>query len=724
MDSLKANVIEWSDHIQEERIIHKDPLLQCLCFITKFYHKPLSADTLTAGLPIAEGTITPDLFVRAAKRAGLSARVSERYLEEFTELMLPVVLLLNNGDACVLTNVNVDGSLTIVQPETGIGSKVIDRSALEKHYSGFALLIKPKYDFHKEQQSLDLPEKGHWFWNKIREAWPVYSEMLVASLLINIFALALPLFVMNVYDRVVPNYAVDTLWVLGIGVFIVLAFDFMMRLLRSYFIDVAGKNIDIHLSAEIFEKILGLKMAVRPKSVGSMVNTVTAYTAFRDFVTSASISAIVDFPFILLFLIVIAYIAGPLVIVPLAIIPTIFIVSYIIQLPLNKEAKKLYQSASDKDAILFEALNGIETVKAIGAEAPLQSRWERAICYSAKHILKVRFLSNLSINFSLFMQYFSTVLVIIVGVYLITTGRITVGALVACTILSGRVLAPIMQMSGLIARYYQSATAYRALSKVMDAKVDRPRGKNYLYHPQFEGDIEFRKVNFAYPDQKVKALDEVSFSIKPGEKVAVIGRVGSGKSTIDKLILNLYQPDSGNILIDGTDIQQINPVDLRHHIGFVPQNIVLFNGSVQDNITFAAPYVTGTAIRKASQISQVERFTSKHPDGIEMPVGEKGEAISGGQRQSVAIARALLLDPQIIIMDEPTSSMDERTEHEFVSDLKEHIEGKTFIIVTHRASMLALVDRLIVLEAGSIIADGPKERIIAALTKGDIKFKS
>jgi ATP-binding cassette subfamily C protein LapB len=697
-----------------------DTLLGSLTILAKILDKPHSADSLVAGLPLVDNKLSPKLFSRAAERAGLSSKIVKRPLEKISNLVLPAVLLLNDDSACVLLEVTAS-SARVIFPETGEGEANITVDELKQQYSGYSIFIKPVHHFDQRTKQTDIPRAGHWFWGTISRFWPIYTEVFMASILVNSFALASPLFVMNVYDRVVPNHAIETLWVLAIGVVIVFVFDLLLRTLRGYFIDVAGKKADVILSATIFEKVLGIKMASRSNSVGSFANNMHEFESFREFFTSATLTTLIDLPFTFLFIFVIWTISGELAYVPLLAIPLVIIVSLIIQIPLRKTVNELFRHSGQKSAMLIESLTGLETIKSIGAESPIQRKWEQTIGFISKHSQRARVLSAIAVNFTTFIQQMATVCVVVFGVYMITEGDITMGALIASTILTGRALAPLGLVASALTRYHQSKAALTSLNKLMDLPVERPTGREFLHRPDFKGGVEFKKVSFRYPEQPIDALSEISFKIQPGEKVAFIGKIGSGKSSIEKLILGLYEPSEGSILLDGTDIRQIDPVDLRRNVGYAPQDVTLFFGSIRENIALGKPFADDAAILKAAEVAGVSSFVNRHPSGFDMPVGERGEGLSGGQRQSVTVARALLLDPPVLVLDEPTNAMDNSTEEQFKRRFAETLGDKTLLLVTHKASLLSLVDRIIVLDQSRIVADGPREQILTALKKGQIK---
>lgn len=713
-----TNDTNWK--IPVDALMSDDPLLRCLVILTRLYQHPYSAQTLTAGLPLENGKLNPELFIRAANRAGLTSRVTKRELLDISALTFPIVLLLKNGNACVATARNEANVWTVIQTESDGGEMQISNEELAKFYSGFAIFSRPSFRFDTRAHEHETPKSEHWFWSVFRQSWPLYSEVLIASLLINIFALVTPLFTMNVYDRVVPNQAYETLWVLGIGILIVYIFDLIMKTLRAYFLDVAGKRVDIILSSTIFEKIMGLKAAVRPRSVGSLANNLQEFEMFRDFITSATITTLIDLPFTILFLLIILWIGGPVVLVPIAAIPIIILVALALQRPLQSVIQKSFRVGSQKHATLIETLTGLDTIKAVDAEGIAQRKWERIIGEQSDLGLRSKLLTTAIVNQSGLFQQLAYVGVVIVGVFLITHNMLTMGGLIACSMLTGRVTAPLAQVASLITRYYQARAAVQGVDDIMKLPVERTPGKNYIQRPVIRGDIEFRNVTFAYPDQSIPALKNVSFKISQGERVGIIGRIGSGKSTLEKLILGIYEPNEGSVWVDGVDLQQIDPADLRRNIGYIPQDVMLFFGSVKDNIVLGAPYVDDAMMLRAAEIAGVTEFVNRHPHGFDMQIGERGEGLSGGQRQSVANARALLLDPPIFIMDEPSNSLDNRSEENFKKRLAAQLGKHTLLLVTHRASLLTLVDRLIVMDNGQIIADGPKEQVMQALSGGKL----
>ncbi len=699
-----------------------DPFLDCLIILSKYYNRPSSPEGLTAGFPLDENNhITLDSFIRSASRNGIFARVLKISLDEIHASYLPVVIFLQDESPCILKEWNADGTASIIRPLTDAKIEKISRDNLKNEYTGAAILISPTHLFDPRAEEPGKPLPRRWFWNVMKKAWAVYSEIIIASFLINIFALASPLFIMNVYNRVVPNQATATLWVLFSGVLIVFIFDFIMRNLRAYFIDAAGKNIDMQLSKDIFSHILDIRLGIRPNSVGSLANTVQSFESFREFITSTTISILVDVPFAIIFLVTIALLGGWLVMVPICAIPVILFFGYLIQKPLDEMIRKNYRYSSERHAVLVETLSSMEAIKGMHVEGFMQKRYENVAEAASILGIKLRSLATFGINFSMFTQQLAVVILVVCGVFLIQAGTLSVGGLVACTILASRALVPIAQLAGILARYEQSKTSIVALDQVMQLPTERPINKNFLYLSKLDGDIEFRKVTFYYPEQPVAAINKLSFEVKAGEKIGVIGATGSGKSTILKLIMKFYDPTTGNILIDHFEEQQLDPAELRHFIGYVPQDVTLFHGSIKENINFGAPQVDDSAIIRAAQLSTVDTFVAHHPEGFNRLVGERGQFLSGGQRQAIVIARALLLNPSVVLFDELGNSMDDGTISLLIARLKPYVATKTLLLVTHKPILLNLVDRLIVMDNGHLVADGPRDEVIKMLTERKIK---
>ncbi len=696
-----------------------DPLAACLAQAARLLGQPMSAEALITGLPVDAAGLTPALFARAAKRAGLSARSIEIDLARFPKLSLPAVLLLKQRNACVLV-ARGEGEATIVTAE-GL-EKTLPIAELAQDYEGTAIAVSRAVRFEAGTGSERILATHHWFWGTLARAWPLYGEVAGASVLVNIFTVLSPIFFMNVYDRVVPNKAFETFWVLALGMATMYLFDFGLKLLRGWFIDVAGRRADMALSSALFEQVMARRLDAGHEPVGMLANNVREFESLREFFTSATMTSLIDLPFVLLFISVIALVGGwSMAAVPLIAIPIVLAMGLALQVPLRDRIRRVFRATEAKHAILIETLGSIEAVKALGASSQMQRKWEDVVDYVARESLGTRFLSSLAVNFSAWVQMMVGVGTLAVGVYLVGENHLTTGGLIACTIIAGRALAPLATVASLLTRYHQSMSALAALNKIMDAPRERPHDRSFVHRPALGGDIRFQDVAFRYPGSELDALAGVSFAIKEGDRVGIIGRIGSGKTTLAKLLVALYQPQGGSILVDGIDIRAIDPVDLRRAVGYLPQNISLFAGSVRDNLLVGAPGADDAAILRAASIAGLIDIVNRHPKGFDMPVGERGEALSGGQRQTVALARALITDPPILVLDEPTHAMDHTAEERLKTQMQNELAGKTIIIVTHRESLLSVVNTLVVMDSGKVVAVGPKELVLKALAEGKVR---
>lgn len=705
----------------QEAAADRDELLGCLIVLARLHGETITRDGALAGLPTEDGRLTPSLFERAAHRAGMSSKIVRQPIGQLRIELLPAVLLLDGEGACVLLGRSGDGrSARVVFPELGDAPVDVPLSQIEARYTGYAIYARPRLRFDARSPVVKATRQGHWFWSVIGENRRLYRDVLLAAFLTNLFAVAMPLFIMNVYDRVVPNQALETLWVLAAGVAIILVGDLVLKTVRGRFVDLASSRADVKLSAYIMERVLGMRMEQRPASAGSFAANLRAFESVRDFIGSATVIAFIDLPFALIFFVVIGWIAWPMLI-PLT-VGTVLLLLYAlaVQGRMHELAETTYRAGAQRNATLVEGLVGFETVKALGAEAPIQRKWEKSAALLARVGAQLRLLSSSATNSTAFVQQAITVVIVILGVYLIGERELSMGGLIACTMLASRAMMPVGQVAGLLVQYHTAATALTSLNEMMKREVERPQDAQFITRGSIKGAIEFRDVTFTYPGQSTPSLRNVSFRIQPGEKVAILGRIGSGKTTLEKLILGLYRPTGGAVLIDGIDQRQLDPAELRRHIGYVQQDVMLFYGTLRENITLGAPLADDEDVVKAATIGGILDLVNQHPQGFDMLVGERGESLSGGQRQGVAIARAVINDPSILLLDEPTASMDHSSEEDVKKRLRDFMPGKTVILISHRTSLLELVDRIIVMDAGRIVADGPKEQVVQALRQGRI----
>ena len=559
------------------------------------------------------------------------------------------------------------------------------------------------------------PRIAAWLLDPIRASRGLYGQVALAAVLVNVFSLATSLFSMTVYNRIVPNNATDSLIALSIGVAIILVFDFILRTLRGYFIDIAGQRIDRTVGAAIFARMLSMRLESRRGSSGAFAGLLREFEALRDFFASATLAAVVDVPFIILFLVVIWAIGGWLVMVPLVLVPLVIVTGIVSQPLLARLATEGLSQGMSKQGVLVEAISGLETVKSSSAGPLLIRRWARAVDDHAASSLRQRLIAAISINVAQSVQQVCYIGVVIGGVYMIGARELTMGGLVACSILSGRCVAPLGQIAGLLTRLSHTRSAYAQLDRLMQGGGEARDDTDYLRRDRLDGGVEFRNVTFRYPGATARALDDVSFRIAPGERVAIVGRVGSGKSTIARLILGLYQPSDGVVLVDDADVRQLHPDDLRHNIGAVLQDVFLLTGSVRENITLGEPAIDDAAVLRAAKLSGTHDFIGQIPNGYDLRLADRGEGLSGGQRQSIAIARALAHERPILLLDEPTSAMDIQSEHALIARLETELKGKTVVLVTHRRSMLKLVDRIIILDKGKVVAAGPRDDVLKSV---------
>lgn len=693
----------------------QDLYLQALVYITGFFGHARSADSLKAGMPLEKNGMTPKVFCQAAERAGIKAKVVQKPFTDIPEQLAPVVLVLQDKSVAVLKQ--RQGAKAIVYfPALG-EEQTLPLKELEKRYAGYAIYIKPDTDVKTGETGYE----GHWFWSSLMDCKDIYGRVFLAAVLINLFGLTTPVFMMNFYDRVLPSHAVETGWVLGIGALSIFVFDLIIRSLRGYFIDVAGKKSDVVAAQRLYDQVLDMKLAARPASAGAFANILRDFDSLREFFNSATLTALVDFPFSLLFIAVIWVISPPVAAVLFGFYLIVMVASFVTQIPVRKQVAKAMRSSEMKHGLLIESLNSLETIKGVGGEGRLRTRYAHYLAESSAAGQTSRFYSGLSAHISSFFQQSSGIVIALIGMYMVAAGDMTPGGLIGCVILGSRAIAPVGMVAGLVNKYHQARASYRALDHVMQLPVERPKDMRFLHRPVLSGGYTVKDVSFSYPNTQRKVLEHISLTIKPGEKVAIAGRIGSGKSTLLKLLVNFYEPDEGSILMDNTDIRQIDPADLRRNIAYVGQDTALFSGTLRENIVLGKPDATDEEVLNAAKLSGVDDFVRLHPLGYDAPIGERGEGLSGGQRQAVAMARALLINAPILVCDEPTSAMDTQTENKMIAAMQEGRPDQTFLLVTHRGSLLKLVNRIILMDNGKIIADGPRDKVFQALADGKIE---
>jgi ATP-binding cassette, subfamily C, bacterial LapB len=707
--SSDATVIEAAD---------KDPLAESLIFLASHHGRAVSREALLGGLPILDGRLSVALYERAARRAGLESEAVKRGLQEIPALVLPAVLIMKDGSTLILLGVDTSGkSVKVLNPSLKPhAAQIRSIESIAAAYTGYAFLVRAAAETDARAVAAgDLP-RNHWFWSVVKGHWRSYGHIAIAAFLINTLALATPLFTMSVYDRVVPNGAIPSMIALSIGMGLAIAFDFLFRTVRSRMIDVTGKTVDVVLAANIFEHVMSVKMAQRPTSVGIIANQLRDFDSVREFFTSGSVVSATDLIFAILFIGVLFVIAGPLAWIPLVMLPIMILIGLVLQRPLDRAMKRLQAESAARHGVLVESLSGLETVRATGAEARMQTAWERSVAATARSGEDVHFWASLALTSANTAQQLTSLFLVIIGVFLILDGKLTVGALVAANMLAGRVLAPIAGIASVITRGTQTLSALKSIDRIMSLERERSPERSYVARKIQEGRIAFENVSFAYPNAPGKALDKVSFKIEGGERIGIIGRVGSGKTTVGRLLLGFYEAQEGRILVDGVDSRQYDPSDLRAGIGFAMQDTDLFFGKLRDNIAFGKPEATDEEVLAAARLSGVESFIAGHPMGYDMPISEGGRSLSGGQKQAIGLARVLIRKPRVLFLDEPTAHFDVRSEAEFLERLKAiRDQQMTIIISTHRLSLLSMVDRLLLFDNGRLVADGPRDKVLALL---------
>jgi ATP-binding cassette subfamily C protein LapB len=698
------------------------PLIECMAGLFKLFGKPVSTRLLVAGLPKTSGPLHPSAAIRAAQSAGLRAKTVYRpSLASISNITLPCILLLQGDKACILKSMN-EKTAEVLFPENNMEPRTVDREVLSGEYLGYSIFAKPEPKLDKRASDIKLLESKRWFWGTLARFLPIYRHVFMASILVNLLAVCGPLFFMNVYDRVVPNHAVDTLWMLALGIGLAYIFDFILRNLRSYFVDVAGRNADVLLASKLMQHLLAMRLDVKPDSTGSLANNLREFESLRDFFGSTTLMALVDLPFLVFFIVLVIIIGGPIAIIPITAVPIVICAGFFLQFPLQQVAEKGFKENMQKNALLVEIINGLETIKTTMAEGRIQHAWEKVVGMSASSNNHTKRMSNLSVTLTIVVTQAVSVLLIIWGVYRISDGELSMGGLIACNMLAGRAMAPLSQVASMLTRLQQSRMALKSLDILMSLETEQPESGQYVDFGHLEHSLTLEDLSFKYPGTERFALEKVNVHIRPGEKVGVIGRMGSGKSTLGRMCVGLYKPTEGAVKLGGVDIRQLDMVDLRSRIGYIGQDNYLFYGTVRENISFGVVNADDRMVLRAANISGVTDFVRAHPAGFGMPVGERGMSLSGGQRQSVAIARALLQDTDILIMDEPSSNMDNSSELALKQRLSATLGNKTLILITHRLSMLDLADRLIVMDSGHVVADGPKTAVLNALRNEQLRI--
>lgn len=710
--------------------VENDALAHALSWLTKHHGRERSPESLLSGLPL-QGRLGPDQALRALRDAGFSAGLVQRPIAELSVLLLPAVLLLKNGDACIVVHRHADEPrrYDIVMPGREHHACTAMEDEVGAEYTGVALVATPKVQLHaapgRDGDAMADPD-AHWLWGTLRRFIPYYRSALIAALLSNLLMLVTGLSTSVIFDKVIPHQAYVTLWSLATACGMALVFDMTARQLRAYLIDIAGRKTDLIVGAALFRQTLALRMEHRPPSSGAYAHTLAQLEQVREFFASATLSAISDLPFIFIFVAMTFIIAGPLGWVLVIAIPIVLGVAVAIQGSLRRALSANQQQLADLQGVLVEAVDGLEDLKAAGAHGRFLRRYEEATAAAATSMLKSRAVSAFTTNLSTVSQQAVTIVILVWGVYLIQDKVLTAGAMIGAVMFGTRAIAPLASVVQLATRYQGALAAMKALDHVMKQPIERDAGKTYVPRSELSGALGLVDAGFAYPAPPVAGavaggegpmvLKGVTLKFKPGERVAILGRIGSGKSTILRLLAGLYQPTEGHVEVDGMDLRQIDPADYRARVGFVSQDPRLFNAPLRDNVLLDRPSADPARLGEVARLTGLDRLVASHPQGWDLPVGEGGTLLSGGQRQLVALARCLVTRPKILLMDEPTSSMDAQSEAAFLRQLKAAGGECTLVMVTHRPAVLELVNRVLVVDNGKLVMDGPKDQVLAALS--------
>ncbi|MFM8755721.1 MAG: type I secretion system permease/ATPase [Limnohabitans sp.] len=700
-----------------------DPLLMCMAMTSRLLGRAVHVQVLRAGFALdRQGRVPMAAYPDLAHKHGLMAAWSRTRIAQLPEYVLPVLVPLKDGRACVIQA--FEGRQAVVLwPETGMHEHRMSMAELQ-HLARPELLVVKLPNRHHDQ--VLAPMRGaafSWFWGTLWRFRHFYVESMVATVVANILTLATVFFTMNVYDRVVPTQAYASLWTLAIGTSVAVVMEFVMRWLKARLVDLGGKKADLAINSLLLREIMSIRLEHRPQSVGIFASSMRDFESLRDFFSSASLVMLADMPFMFVFLVLIAMIGGPIAWVPALALPVLLLAGLWSQRPLMKAMRENMKESGDKQSVLVESVLNLELLKAHNAESYLQRRWELSNHAAADSYKKIRSLTNWILGLTTSLTQLVTVVMVVVGVYLIHSNQLTLGGLIACVILAGRALAPLGGVMSLASRYQQAKTALETLDGLIKRPRDRVTGRHYLMPEMIRGELQAIDLEFAYPgEHKIPVIRRVSLQIMPGQHVAMLGRVGSGKSTLLRLMAGLYAPQGGSLRIDGLEAQQIEPAELRSYIGYVGQDPQLFMGTLRDNLILSDSWISDARVHEVLRLLGIHDLVAAHPLGLDMPITEAGGGLSGGQRQLLAIARMMLREPRMVFMDEPTANMDQNTETQVITMMKAWLRGRTVLMSTHRPQLLEWADTIVVIDKGQCVAQGPKKEMIEKLSRGiDVK---
>lgn len=690
------------------------------------FGKPADGKTLRQQMRWFEHLPSDKQLERLAGLLGLHLTMTPRDKLRWRQEVTPVILLLENGSVAVVEAIDAEGRARYWLSDGGDVVRESELSGLLEQSQ--AQVAVPGVAARGRDARIDefvQPYEQHWFWKNFRGMGRRIAEISLASVVSNVLALAGILFSMQIYDRVIPAQSESTLWVLFVGVLIAAAIEYLIRLMRTQVSDLMGKRIDLKVSSMLFARAMNIRNEARPKSTGSFISQLREIDQVRELLTSTTVGAAADLPFVILFLFIMGFIGGPLVIIPLLAIPLIVIPGLLVQIPMAKLAKEGMREGALRNAVLVETIEGVEDIKALQAEPYFQRQWEQTHEVSAAIGMKQRLWGARLTGWASSVQQLTYASMLVFGTYLVLAGDITTGTLVASSLLSSRTIAPLMQLTMIFSRWQHAKSAMKGLDELLKKPLDQPEEGEMAHCPTLTGHYDLRNVQYTYDEENVKnVLNIGQLQIKPGERIALLGKVGAGKSTLLKLLAGQAKPSQGKVIVDGVDINRIDPVDLRRQLGWLSQDSRLFFGTLRQNLMLGNPHASEQEMLQALRVSGALSLVQQDAASLDRIINEGGRGLSGGQRQMVLISRMILRQPQVVLLDEPTASMDEQLEEHVIRQMKNWLSGRTLVLVTHRPALLKLVDRIVVMDNGRIVADGPRDEILrsagaAKPNKGD-----
>lgn len=690
--------------------LDRDDCLDALATWMRWRGHSVPHNMLSQRFPLSSGEVLFAALQKAGWAVGVHLTLKSKNKVALKPELFPLIAVMNDGAVKAVRQMDMQGSLVTTQ--VGGDSSTISLADI----AGWIHVAIDAKRLH--QQILGVESHGaSWFWDAFHANWWAYVQGAIATGFASLLALSASIYSMQVYDRVIPSDSNNTLMVLTVGVVIVYALELVLRTFRAYVIDFAGKKVDLDISEKVFNQGVGIRMEARPQHTGTFIAQLREHESLREFVTSAAIFALADFPFLIIFLVVMWLIGGSLVYVPLIAIPLLITFTALMQWPMMKLSREHMKESNARSGLLIETMEGTETLKTLNAEWRMRRRWRELTELVSGTGMRIKSISNFTTNFASAVQSLVYIAIVAIGALMIRDGQLTTGALIACTMLAGRSVAPVSQIIGLLTRIYQVKASAQTLDNIMSMPIDRPSEANFLMLNHCEGNVSAANVQFSYGESDVVALNIPKLEIAPGERVALLGRTGSGKSTLLRLLSGLYMPTKGRVLMDGVDIHQIDPSIFRHSVGYMTQDVRLFSGTLKENLLLGAGDVSDDKVLDVARITGMDRYVSAHPKGFDLQIYEGGGGLSGGQKQAVGLARLMLADPKVILLDEPTAAMDQQTESEFIKNFSNWLDkDRSLVIATHKPSILSLVSRIIVLEQGNIIVDGPRDQVLQQLS--------